>query len=216
MKHYYGLNPSDSVGNRRPQKEMTFPNEDIGNQRENPKDFDVLHDQLGNSVDLAPTHQLSGLTYRKKSEQAPWVRMGRYIVGGVNPVVAGLAHLIPDPQKPAESSEAAPNPNGDKRLRRLFELDDDDRVEFTLTSTPEDKCAQAKAVVESIFQNAKAEAFVEANLELSDSKPSVQVFVRHPAFKTGELPLATLNFLTHKIVNRLPSDRIRLTVLEAP
>lgn len=216
MKHFYGLNPNDSVGNRRSHKEIRLPNEDIGNQRETLKGLDFVHDNVGNSIDAAPTHHLSGLTHRKKNEQAPLVRMGRYIVGGVNPTVAGLAHLIPEEQKPTHASETPSASSNDKRLRRLFDLDDDERVEFTLTSTPEDKCSQAKTVVESIFKKANVEALVEASLQITDSKPSVQVFVKHPAFKAGELSLATLNFLTHKIVNRLPTDRIRLAVLEAP
>lgn len=218
MRVFHGNNPGDSVGNRRSIKDIRVPNDDIGNHLEIFRTNENTPDNLGNSVDIAPTHQLSGITYRKKSDAVPLVRMGRYLVGGVNPAVAGLAHLIPEPpvqEAPAQASAqtpAGPGPGTDKRLRRLFEFDEDDRVEYTLTSTPEEKRAQAELAVKTIFEAGGLAAGITATLEQSETKTSVSVTVDSPVFKTGELPLAALNFLVNKIVNRLPSDRIRLVV----
>ncbi|MEI6805325.1 MAG: hypothetical protein WCK49_02325 [Myxococcaceae bacterium] len=215
MRVFHGNNPGDSVGNRRSIKDIRIPNDDVGNHLEVFRTNENTPDNLGNSVDIAPTHQLSGITYRKKSDAAPLVRMGKYLVGGVNPAVAGLAHLIPEPPAPPapqENSGAPAAPATDKRLRRLFEFDEDDRVEYTLSSTPEEKRAQAESAVNTIFETGSLTAEITATLEESEEKSSVLVLVNSPVFKTGELPLAALNFLVNKIVNRLPSDRIRLAV----
>jgi hypothetical protein len=137
--------------------------------------------------------------------------MGKYLVGGVNPAVAGLAHLIPEPA-PLPPPQEASAPATDKRLRRLFEFDEDDRVEYTLTSTPEEKRVQAELALKTIFETGAVVAEITASVEESETKTSVSVLVNSPVFKSGELPLAALNFLVNKIVNRLPNDRIRLVV----
>lgn len=213
MKVFQGINPGDGVGNRRSNKEIRIPNDNVGNHLEIFRTNENTPDNLGNSIDIAPTHQLSGITHRKKADAAPLVRMGRYLVGGVNPAVAGLAHLIPEeapiPQQRPQNQEA---PQVDKRLRRLFEFDEDDRVEYTLTSTPEEKRAQAELAMKTIFEAGELKAEIFTTLEQSETKTSVNVLVNSPVFKAGDLPLAALNFLVNKIVNRLPSDRIRLSV----
>lgn len=214
MKEFQGMNPGDGVGNRRSNKEVKTLQDDIGNHLEISRTNENTPDNLGNSIDVAPTHQLSGITHRKKSDAAPLVRMGRYLVGGVNPAVAGLAHLVPalptpslsHPQTHSQSSQV------DKRLRRLFEFDDDDRIEYTLSSTPEEKRAQTELTLKTIFETAQLPTEFTVSLEQSETKSSVLVVIHSPVFKTGELPLAALNFLVNKIVNRLPIDRIRLTV----
>lgn len=219
MRVFQGTNPGDGVGNRRSVKDIRIPNDDIGNHLEVFRTDENTPDNLGNSVDIAPTHQLSGITYRKKADAAPLVRMGRYLVGGVNPAVAGLAHLIPEPpvqeNLPHREISQGSGPTGpqiEKRLRRLFEFDEDDRIEYTLTSTPEEKRIQAELAVKTIFEAGELPAEIAAILEQSETKSSVSVTINSPVFKTGELPLAALNFLVNKIVNRLPSDRIRLAV----
>ncbi len=217
MREFQGINPGDSIGNRRSNREVRIPSDDVGNHLEVFRTNENTPDNLGNSIDIAPTHQLSGITHRKKSDAAPLVRMGRYLVGGVNPAVAGLAHLIPEPpapENPASQSAQPGNPGSgaDKRLRRLFEFDDDDRIEYVLASTPEEKRAQAELAVKTIFEAGELPLEITATLGPSETRPSVSVLVNHPVFKTGELPLAALNFLVNKIVNRLPSDRIRLAV----
>jgi hypothetical protein len=219
MKVFHGINPGDSIGNRRSNKEIRISNDDVGNQLEISRTHDHIPDNLGNSIDIAPTHQLSGITHRKKSDAAPLVRMGRYLVGGVNPAVAGLAHLIPEEapatprtQNQEAGSASASGPGVDKRLKRLFEFDEDDRAQYTLTSTPEEKRAQAELALKTIFEAGELQAEITTTLEQSEDKSSVHILVNSPVFKTGDLPLAALNFLVNKIVNRLPTDRIRLSV----
>lgn len=220
MKTYQGINPGDSVGNRRSTKETKLINDDIGNHLEILRSNENTPDHIGNSIDSAPTHLLSGVTHRRKSDTAPHVRMGRYLVGGVNPMVAGLSHLIPETpeENPVQKSNPTPqssNHQSEKRLRRLFEFEEDDRVEYTLSSTPEEKRLQAEQVVKKIFEAGQSHAEITTTLEQSETKTSVIASIKTPLFKTGELPLAALNFLVNKIVNRLPSDRIRLAVKEA-
>ena len=216
MKDFHGINPGDSVGNRRTNKDTRINNDDIGNHLEILRSNENTPDNLGNSIDVAPTHQLSGVTHRKKSDAAPHVRMGRYLVGGVNPVVAGLSHLIPE--TPTEAPKTSPGQQqptaaqSDKRLKRLFEFEDDDRIEYTLTSTPEEKRVHAEQVVKKIFEAGQLPTEIEATLEQTEIRSSIVVSIKTPVFKTGELPLAALNFLVNKIVNRLPTDRIRLAV----
>ncbi len=135
-------------------------------------------------------------------------------------MVAGLSHLIPETpeENPAQKSNSAQQPSNhqsDKRLRRLFEFEEDDRVEYTLSSTPEEKRLQAEQVVKKIFEAGQLPTEITTTLEQSETRSSVLVSIKTPLFKTGELPLAALNFLVNKIVNRLPADRIRLVVKEA-
>lgn len=66
MKVFQGINPGDSVGNRRQNKDIRITNDDIGNHLEVLRSNENTPDNLGNSIDAAPTHQLSGVTHRKK------------------------------------------------------------------------------------------------------------------------------------------------------
>ncbi len=212
MRNFYGLDSGDGVGNRKSQKEIQIPHDGIGNYISSEERAYEIPDNLGNSIDSAPTHQLNS-AYRKKSEQAPHQRMGRYIIGGVNPVVAGLSHLIPVEQ-PAQQAEkpADKQDKNDKRLKRLFDFDDEGNAEFTLTSTPEEKRAQAELALQTIFEAASSSADITVTLDSANDKPSVLATVKSTLFKPEELPTAALGFLVNKIVNKMPNDRIRLAL----
>lgn len=215
MRNYYGNESGDGVGNRRSSKEIKIQYDGVGNQLSSHERSNFAPDNIGNSVDTAPTHHLNSAS-RKKTDQAPPQRMGRYLVGGVNPLVAGLAHLIPETPTPTAPQENKTSQGGqaqaDKRLRRLFEFDDDDRVEYTLTSTPEEKRAQLEQALKTIFELGGAPCEIKVQLEELGGKPLVSAQVQTTLFKPEELPFAALSFLTNKIVNRVPTDRIRLAV----
>jgi hypothetical protein len=91
-----GLQPGDDVGNRRSFKPVQLPPEDLGNRKDPDEEEWVPEDAVGNRIDAAPTHELSGILLeldgkrrrrRPKGVAAP-ERVGRYFVGGVNPLIA--------------------------------------------------------------------------------------------------------------------------------
>ena len=207
MKAFLGMNPGDSIGNRRFNKEAHIPLDEIGNQLEREHSSKEAPDDLGNSIDAAPTHVLSSVTHRRKSDP-PHVRMGRYIVGGVNPIVAGFNHAN------AEENTEKPNNQTQKRLKRLFNFEERKPSEYTLTSSPEEKRLLAEQTLKKIFEAGKLEAEISTGLEESEGQPMIAAWVKTPVFKTGELPFAALHFLVYKIVNKTPTDRIKLVIRE--
>ena len=75
-----------------------MPPDDIGNRKDPDEEEFVPLDDVGNRVDANPTHEISGVLLdldprkrkgRAKGHQTPIERSGRYVVGGVNPLVAG-------------------------------------------------------------------------------------------------------------------------------
>ncbi len=268
-----GLHPGDNVGNRRSFKEIRVPADDIGNRNDFGKRLDLVRDDIGNSIDLAPTHSLNssmvgadGKTRRRKEDMANTIRVGRYIVGGVNPVVAGgnqfaqnesMDHEGPDSAYSADNeagegdaqgfrqnkrhkkhknefrgSETGPlGESAERRLKRLFDFDEDDRFEYVLSSDPEQKRLAAEETVKSILEKSGRLAEVTSVLLKNDSRQSVLVVMDEkglhpsissgnrsenadkPLFVRGSVELTALNFIVNKIVNRYPNDRIRLAVL---
>lgn len=91
-----GVQPGDDVGNRKSFKPVQHPPEDLGNRKDPEESEWVPDDETGNRIDAAPTHELSGILLeldgkrrrrRPKGVAAP-ERVGRYFVGGVNPLIA--------------------------------------------------------------------------------------------------------------------------------
>lgn len=91
-----GLQPGDDVGNRRSFKPVQLPPEDLGNRKDPEEEEWLPEDSVGNRIDAVPTHELSGILLeldgkrrrrRPKGVAAP-ERVGRFFVGGVNPLIA--------------------------------------------------------------------------------------------------------------------------------
>src|ERR1043166_5360970 len=91
-----GLQPGDDVGNRRSFKQVIVPPDDLGNRRDPEEAEWSPEDNVGNRIEAAPTHELSGTLLdldgkrrrrRPKGVSAP-ERVGRFFVGGVNPLIA--------------------------------------------------------------------------------------------------------------------------------
>lgn len=102
-----GLQPGDDVGNRRSFKQTQVPPDNIGNRRDLEEEAWVPNDDVGNRVDAAPTHEISGVLAelggrRRRKKGGTQERMGRYIVGGVNPVVAGNVQRAVEAQREAD------------------------------------------------------------------------------------------------------------------
>jgi hypothetical protein len=269
-----GLQPGDSVGNRRSFREIKVPADDVGNRADTSGMRDFVRDDIGNSVDIAPTHSLSGVMVgndgrvrRRKEDALTTIRVGRYIVGGVNPLVNGgtpfPAHNEDqegegDEDESAEGSEFAEgegsqglgrnkkrrrkrksesrdnlahDESSERRLKRLFDFDEDDRFDYVLTSDPEQKRQSAEDTVRTIMERAGRLADVNAVLLQNENRASVLVLIdekgAHPSvplesradnadkpmLSRGDIELTALNFIVNKIVNRYPNDRIRLAVL---
>lgn len=231
-----GLQSGDNVGNRKTFREVRVPADDIGNRSESIQRFEFVRDDIGNSVHEAPTHLQSGVLVgidgkARKPKDAMHQRMGRYVVGGVNPLVAGNPGLItteeppsprPQAQKAGPQAQTHNKPDqkadGNERwLRKLLEFDEDERSEFTLKSDPVQKADQAKQALAEILTRGGLLAQVDAQVLTEKNVPVLKLHFEESqasrVFVEGKLEMIALNFLVNKIVNRYPDDRIRLSVL---
>ncbi len=217
----YGLAPGDNIGNRRSFREFKVPADDVGNRKDISSREQFLPDDLGNSIDIAPTHMQSGVLgavdgRRNRRREDPYApRAGRYLVGGVNPTVSG--QIVPPVPSQERNSPPATKPSGG--ARRVFEFDEDDRFDYILKSDPEQKRKVAEDAVRTILERAGLNATVNAVLLKEDERSGVMVLVdevagdQNHALGRSDHELIALNFLVNKIVNRYPDDRIRLAVL---
>jgi hypothetical protein len=284
-----GLQPGDDVGNRKSFKPVIVPPEDIGNRRDPDEEDDVPYDDVGNRIEANPTHEVSGILLdmdpkkrkrRAKGTQTITERVGRYIVGGVNPLIAGGNR--PPPPPPAddgadvhafergdrpergdrgERPERGERPDrgergerpdrsdrkrrfeqvdghaaqqvSERRAQRFFDFEEDDRFEYSLKSTPEQKRAEALRFVDDVVRESGRQAVVQARVIEDGDKPKLLVTIdergphaklsaeritegaNDPLFVMGNAALMSLNYLANKVVNRYPDDRIRLAVLPA-
>jgi hypothetical protein len=118
-----GLQPGDDVGNRHSRKQQKIPPDDIGNRKESEAKSALPPDDVGNRIDAAPTHESSGVLAdidgrrrrRKKGSQP--MRIGRYVMGGVNPIVSGNTERAIEALKEEEQrrDEARGQRNGAER-----------------------------------------------------------------------------------------------------
>jgi hypothetical protein len=302
-----GLQPGDDIGNRKSFKVVPVPPDDIGNRKDPEEAEWIPEDSIGNRIDAAPTHELSGILLeldgkrrrrRPKGVAAP-ERVGRYFVGGVNPLIAtniprpfpgkSLDESLPggapapfsdDAEQRAEhgqngqprdwaegSGEGAPIDGeagfeggegegggrrrrrrgrgrdqvdgvaaqevSERRAQRFFDFEEDDRFDYTLKTSAEQKRKDAEDAVRSIVVESGRDATVLARLIEDGSRPKVLVTIdergpasslpperrapnaNEPLFVMGNAALMSLNYLVNKIVNRYPDDRIRLAILPA-
>lgn len=276
-----GLQPGDDIGNRKSFKPVVVPPDDIGNRRDPDEEEDIPFDDVGNRIDANPTHEVSGILLdldpkkrkrRAKGTQAPIERNGRYVVGGVNPIIAGgnrppppmpeesfepqqqqqrepREPREPRPQQPQQQQQQQQQPRAEKKRRfeqvdgnaaqevsekrvsRFFDFDEDDRFEYALKSTPEQKRKEALRFVDDILRECGRNANVHARVIEDGDKPKLLVTIEEkgpharvdrlgaganePLFVMGNGALLSLNYLANKVVNRYPDDRIRLAVLPA-
>ncbi|MCC7072750.1 MAG: hypothetical protein IT383_15595 [Deltaproteobacteria bacterium] len=110
-----GVQPGDDLGNRRQLKAVHLPPDDLGNRKDPDEAEWVPEDSVGNRIEASPTHELSGVLIeldgrrrrrRPKGVSAP-ERVGRFLVGGVNPLIAANVPR-PFPGKTLEESYGAP------------------------------------------------------------------------------------------------------------
>ena len=216
-----------------------MPPEDIENRKPPDEDRVKLPDDHGNRVESSPTHTFSGVLSeldgkRKKRRRMgpPLVRMGRYYMGGVNPLVSGNPFYVQQAaeaeRKERESERAAMAAQiaeeehkrkaelWEKKAKRLFDFDNEGRFEYKLKSDPEEKRETAEDLIAQIMRLGGLANQVKASLVGNEKFPHVMVTIQEEGetvFHKGSSALLSLNFLVNKIVNRYPDDRIRLAVL---
>lgn len=116
--------------------------------------------------------------------------------------------------------------NADRWLKRLLEFDDDDRLDAPTNSDPKQKAAQARTVLSEIFEKAGVMAAIgtQVTTDPAGGRPSVLVSFEDidmsidpnsrlsTVFAENSISLLALNFLVNKIVNRVPEERVKVTV----
>jgi hypothetical protein len=244
-----GLHPGDDIGNRKKRSQSNLPPDDIGNRRKPDEELRLPPDNVGNRVEASPTHEVSGALAdiggrrgrrggRPRGQGQP-VRIGRYIVGGVNPLVAGNTaramkaheefHENKRPRRDDEEGggrrrrdvdgQAAQGDVSQRRAQRFFNFAEDDRFTYALKSDPGDKRKEAGDAVDNVLKHAGRDAEVIAHIVDDGERPKVLVTIEEkaeePLFVLGNSALMSLNYLVNKIVNRYPDDRIRLAILPA-
>ncbi len=237
-----GLQPGDDIGNRMKAAELKLPPDDIGNRKPPEAEEANIADEYGNRIEASPTHNLSGVLAeidgkRKKRRRLgpPLERMGRYYMGGVNPLVSGnpfyVQQALEAERKEREEAQEAMAVQlaaeehkrraelWEKKAKRLFDFDAEGRFEYKLKSDPDEKREMAEEAMAQILRLGGLATQVEAKLVGNEQFPYVVVKVieeeENSIFHKGSGALLSLNFLVNKIVNRYPDDRIRLAVLPA-
>ncbi len=245
-----GIQPGDAVGNRKPKAELHVVPDDIGNRRNPNEEEKIPPDDIGNRVAANPTHDLSGLLpgamqekaplKRRRVSNTPYQKVGRYLAGGVNPIVSSDANRsrlaqnaddelrrnarLFDPNYGQEDSE-------ERRLPKYFNLVDDDRYRFKLKSTPEEKLEAAETLIQNILRLGERPAKVKGHCIEDGSRPKLLITIDEdlkssPAkeegegetqslktFSLGNMALMSLNYVVNKVINDSQDDRIRLIVL---
>ena len=112
-----GVQPGDDVGNRKSTKPVFHPPDDIGNRKDPDEGEWVPEENVGNRIDIAPTHEISGTLMdadpkrrrrRPKGMSVP-ERVGRYLIGGVNPLIASATpRPFPNAERANDDVEAEP------------------------------------------------------------------------------------------------------------
>jgi hypothetical protein len=130
-----------------------------------------------------------------------------------------------DARRPQRKSEKGAE-SSDRWLKRLLEFDDDERSETPSTGDPKLKAAQARTVLSEIFEKAGVMAAIgtQVNADPASGRSSVVVSFEDidlsvepssrlsTVFGENSLSLLALNFLVNKIVNRVPEERVKVSV----
>ena len=195
-----GLQPGDDVGNRKKAAELKLPPDDVGNRKPPEVEESNIADEYGNRIEASPTHNLSGVLAeidgkRKKRRRLgpPLERMGRYYMGGVNPLVSGnpfyVQQALEAERKEREEAQEAMAVQiaaeehkrraqlWEKKAKRLFDFDGEGRFEYKLKSDPEEKREMAEEAMAQIMRLGGLATQVQAKLVGNEQFPHVIVKV---------------------------------------
>ena len=209
-----GLNPGDDVGNRINQKAQAYVPDDIGNRADDNQENKKLADDVGNRIDAMPTHELSGaLSFlyeggkkgRRKPKGVTQVRVGRYVAGGVNPLVVSDQPRAQKAQEAARLSHQQSSGDGEgdegrnkkrkrrrregadngadtgglneKRAARFFDFEEDDRYAYQLKSSPDSKRVAALSTVENVLLFSNRLATCTGTLLEDGDRPKILISI---------------------------------------
>lgn len=181
----------DNIGNRLQPDAHAHLDDDFGNRAPPDEAAAMPDDDIGNRHSAA----------RGRGDEGPGGR-------GRRPRRRREAR---DGREPRESRGGRGGRSGGPRAER------GEPVVYQLKSDPEEKRSAAEQVCTEIVRHSGREAEVKAELTEENGQPKVVVLVDEkgpgsPLFTRNSAALSSLNFLTNKIVNRFPDDRIRLVV----
>jgi len=144
-------------------------------------------------------------------------------------IVAGAAQARPETENrrnpAAKRPEKSPE-STDRWLKRLLEFEDDERSEAPTNVDPKKKATQARAVLSDIFEKAGIMAAIGTQVTTDETSGRPLVLVSFEdidvspdpkarlsnVFAENSLSLLALNFLLNKIVNRVPQERVKVSV----
>ncbi len=192
--------PGDSLGNRYQEEQAPEIDDDIGNRLAPVEAEAHIDDDIGNRAQ-APERALQrqgrgrgrGRGRRNNKRKADGEQRGRSRRDGRSDGRRGAG------RSQRQRHERAPH------------------SEYVLKSDPEDKRSKALETCTEIVRLCQREAQVTAELVDENGQPKVVVMVsendsENALFMRNSAALSALNFLTNKVVNRFPDDRIRLVV----
>lgn len=116
--------------------------------------------------------------------------------------------------------------NSDRWLKRLLEFDDDERLDAPTNADPKQKATQARTALSEIFEKAGVMAAIgtQVTTEPTSGRPCVVVSFEDidvsadpssrlaTVFAENSISLLALNFLVNKIVNRVPEERVKVSI----
>lgn len=232
---------ADDIGNRRGNIEgQAFVRDDIGNS------IAMAPTHLESGILFG----VEGKNRRRRESSLE--AKHAYSIGGVNPIISGnqallkmfssehgepemikSADSVPDVKiKPSEGSgvlrstrQSERIDGSDRWLKRLLDLDDDDRLEPAINADPKKKSIEARGVVSEIFTKGEVMTAIGTEIVAVGDEGRSQVLVSfediegmggksqlEAVFSTGSLPLMALNFLVNKIVNKDPNERVKVAI----
>lgn len=189
-----------------------MPPDNIGNCLDLNSNTYSVPDNIGNSIEPVSIRHFDREFFKKRNKQNN-LKNNRYLADGINPIINNKSNESPY-RRNSEISEFNKKTNQiqtEKRLRKLFEFENDDFSEYVLTSTPEEKQKQIEQVLKKILNvKPNSRAKIAINIENNDGKPSLVVKIKTHLFKNNDLSFSALVFLVNKILNRNRLDRIRI------
>lgn len=186
--------PGDNIGNLRPSDDDLVADDNIGNRRD-PNEEQFVADDIGNRTEQ-----------RGRPPRGQGGPGGRGGGGGTGGGGRGRRRGRRRPRQDREQTRGPSRP-----------MPAEPPARYVLKSDPEEKRAAAERVCGEIVRLCQRQAEVKAELVEESGQPKVVVVVTEqgddsPLFTRNSAALSALNFLTNKVVNRFPDDRIRLVV----
>lgn len=196
------------------------------------KNNKTLPDNIGNRIESAPTHvsgRFFNASYKESGKRKNHILISSsgYLIGGVNPLVAGDSSLALNNSECANSNRLLFK---NKKIRENKKNDmfdffkNENKTEYSLKSNPEEKRRIAICAANSILRKIGYDASVIVKiLKNKNDQPSLLLLTESSSpdkenefenfLKKDNAFFASFSFIINKIVNRHPDDRIPLAII---